>query len=149
MVLFVAALVFVAMVLFIYTLISAPGEVGITDEPIIATLNEEERMIIAKHQYVDGIHTVAGTAEVPTMCHRLTTEPFFTHGEMTSVEIRFNTLLEGDDCPSEAFFAPFRSTFEAPEDVVFSATWNGAPARLNIVPVAPGETLEDEMYIKG
>jgi len=142
----VVLLVLVAAALFVYTLVSAP-----TEEPVVVeeVVEEEmvEQLITAKHQYVDNVHTIAGTAEVPTPCHRLVLEPFFI-GE-NEVEIRFNTFLEGDECAGEPFSAPFRVSFEAPEDVAITATWDGAPVRLNLVPVEEGETLDDELFIKG
>jgi len=77
------------------------------------------------------------------------TEPFFTGDGASQVEIRFSTLLEGEECPSEYFEVPFRVSFESQENVDISATWNGDPIRLNLIPLMPGETLEDELYIKG
>jgi hypothetical protein len=142
----VVLLVLVVAALFVYTLISAPTEepVFVEQEPVAT---QEERLITAKHQYKDGVHTIAGTAEVPTPCHRLILEPFFV-GE-NEVEVRFSTFLEGEECPGEPFQAPFQVSFEAPEDVTISATWDGAPVRFNLVPVAEGESLDDELYIKG
>jgi len=145
----VAALVVVAIGLFTYTLVSAPS----SDElPIVNEQKPEdavpERIISARHQYVDGIHTVAGKAQVPTPCHRLIADPFLLENN-TVVEVRFSTFLEGAECPASPMDAPFRVTFEAAENVTMQATWDGAPARLNLVPLGPGETLDDELYFKG
>jgi hypothetical protein len=144
----VAILVVVAIGLFTYTFVSAPApeETLVTEEePASQT---EERIITARHQYLDGIHTVAGNASVPTTCHRLVPTPFIMEDGAT-VEIRFTTLLEGEECPAETMDVPFRVTFEAGENVTIRATWDGAPVRLNLVPLGPGETLEDDLYIKG
>jgi hypothetical protein len=133
----------------VYTLVSAPSPSDVSSEAAIEEFDETPEIILsAKHQYIDGIHTIAGVSEVPTRCHRLITEPFFVGG-MERVEIRFNTLLEGEACPSEYFEVPFRVSFEAPENIDISATWNGDTIRLNLIPLQPGETLEDEIYIKG
>jgi len=144
----VALLVVVVVGLFVYTLISTPSEV-VPPESQTPAPQDEERILTARHQYVDGIHTIAGVTEVPTPCHKLVAETFFTEENPTDVEIRFNTLLEGEECPSQPFEVPFRVSFEAGENAVISATWNGGPVRLNLIPLQPGETLEDEIYPKG
>lgn len=145
----VALLVIVAIGLFAYTLISTPTETPSTERDEVSEMQGDERIMTARHQYVDGIHTIAGVAEVPTPCHRLVAETFFTEGNPVGVEIRFNTLLEGEECPNQPFEVPFRVTFEANEDVTLRATWNGGPVRLNLIPLQPGEVLEDELFIKG
>lgn len=146
----VAILVFFAIGLFAYMLISAPTEVSVSqDDQASTTQQSEERLMTAKHQFVNGIHTIVGKTEVPTPCHRLVAEPFFVTENPVGVEIRFNTLLEGEECPSQLFEVPFKVSFEAPEDAILTATWNGGPVRLNLIPVPEGEVLDDEMYIKG
>lgn len=147
----VVAILFLAVVgFFIYTLLTTRTNDQEVGENIIATSTPtEERVLSAKHEFVDGIHTIAGKAEVPTSCHRLVTEPFFIGGEPLGVEVRFNTLLEGEECPSEVFEVPFRVSFEAPENATITATWNGNPARLNLIPLQEGEILDDELFIKG
>lgn len=143
----VGALVLIAVGLFVYTIVSAPTEVDlapVAEQPA----DVPERLITARHQYVDGIHTIAGMVTVPTSCHRLVSEPFLLEGGAV-VEVRFNTLMEGEECPRQDFEVPFRVTFEAGEGVEIRATWDGAPVRLNLVPVGPGESLDDELYFKG
>lgn len=146
----VVILVLVAVVLFVYTLVSAPtGKEIVTNETNTVGLHKVEKILTAKHQFQDGIHTIAGRTDVPTRCHRIIAETFFTSEDLSSVEVRFSTFMEGETCPSEFFEVPFRVSFEAPEDVALQATWNGDFARLNLIPLQPGEVLEDEMYIKG
>jgi len=112
--------------------------------------SKEEKMLSAKHQYLDAVHTLAGKAEVPTPCHRLLTESFFVGEDDTkSVEIRFSTLLEGEECPQQVYEVPFKVSFEAPEDITITATWNGDPVRLNLIPLKQGEIIDDELFIKG
>jgi len=145
----VALLGIVAIGLFVYTLVFSPSEISspVTDQ--VQSGQTEERIMTARHQYVDGIHTIAGMTEVPTPCHKLVAETFFTETNPPGVEIRFNTLLEGEECPSQPYEVPFRVTFEADENAALSATWNGGPVRLNLIPLQPGEELEDELFIKG
>lgn len=151
----VGVLVIIVAGLFVYTLISAPTEVVREESNASSSPTEVQTdgmLLTAKHQFLDGVHTVVGTAQVPTSCHRLIAEPFSLKNEEDDavlIEIRFSTLLEGEACPHELYEVPFRVTFEAPENAILSATWNGAPARLNLVPVGPGESIEDELYIKG
>lgn len=146
----VVMLVLVAAVLFVYTLVSAPtGEKIVFDETNTTQSNKVEKVLTAKHQFQDGLHTIVGSADVPTRCHRLVAETFFTSEDLSSVEVRFSTFMEGEACPNEFFEVPFRVSFEAREDVVLQATWNGDIARLNLIPLQPGEVLEDEIYIKG
>jgi len=145
----VVVLVVIAIALFTYTLVSAP-----TPEEVRVAPQEEqveqvpERLISAKHQYVDGVHTVAGMVTVPTPCHRVLTSAYLLEDGVT-VELQFSTLLEGEECPAQATEVPFRVPFEAPENATITAVWNGEPARLNLFDVAPGESLDDALYIKG
>jgi hypothetical protein len=146
----VVILMVLAVALFVLTLVSAP----LTDEFVevyeaTSTKQAPERILTAKHQYQNGMHTIAGKVEVPTPCHRLVTESFFTQTTPSGVEVRFNTLLEGEECPSQPIEVPFKVSFEAPEGAVITGTWNGTPIRLNLVPLQAGEILEDELYIKG
>ncbi len=148
----VGALCVLLLGFFVYTLIQTPTPSEQSDSGVIATTSQEslDMIITAKHQYKDGIHTIAGKATLPTSCHRLIAEPFFVGENSTSsVEIRFSTLLEGETCPSEAFDAPFSVTFEAGENVTITALWNGKSVRLNLIPLKDGETLEGDAYIKG
>ncbi len=146
----VILLVLVAVALFVYTLVSAPADVeNIVENENMTSVVVEEHMLTAKHQYLEGVHTVAGKTEVPTLCHRLVSESFFIKEDQSEVEMRFNTLLEGEECTNQLFEVPFRVSFEASEDVSISATWNGEPVRLNLIPLQSGETLDDEIYIKG
>ena len=146
----VAILVVIAIILFAYTLVSAPIKQEVPSAQTASTTQPApERLITAKHQYVDGVHAIAGTVEVPTPCHTVVVEPFFVDEAKSAVEIRFNTALQGDECAAQVTQVPFRVTFEAPEAVAITATWDGAPVRLNLVPVEPGETLDGDLYMKG
>jgi hypothetical protein len=153
----VLIVVLLAALVFGYTLVSAPTEID--SMPADSTLVDEEsqnggstvtRSITAQQQYMDGIHTIAGTIALPTPCHRLLTEPFFIDEGRTQVEVRFTTLLEGDVCAQVVTDARFKISFEAVEDATISALYNGDPATLNLVPVEPGTDLSDfDIFIKG
>jgi hypothetical protein len=148
----VTLLVLIAAGLFVYTLISAPTSEEVTEEEMQAVPAPEtmEQIISAKHQYREGVHTIAGMAQVPTSCHGIVIEPFFVDGAATTtVELRFTTVLEGEECPAVPSDAPFMVSFEAPEDVRVEVVWDGTPVRLNLMPVGPDESLGEEFYFKG
>lgn len=147
----VAVLVLIAIGLFVYTLIGTPAG---NDESQFSTTTPPtaslDAIIAGKHQFVDGMHTVAGMLSVPTPCHSVVVEPFFVDGAATTtVELRFTTVREGEDCPEVVSDAPYRVVFEGPENTQITALFNGKPARLNLVPVGPGESLGEEFYFKG
>lgn len=143
----VALLILVAGGMFVYTLVSSPGreEAVQTEKP---QQTAPEQIITARHQFKDGIHTIAGSAVVPTTCHRIIATPFLLDSGAT-VEIQYTTLMEGPECPNQETNAPFTVTFAAVENAVIRATWNGVPVTLNLVPLGPGESLDDTLYIKG
>ncbi len=145
--LFVGIIVLIAVGLFVYTLVSTPTERHeiMNGEP---SLVENGKMIDAYHQHQDGVHTLAGFIDVDSPCHTLTTESFLMEDGAVA-EVRFNTLLEGENCPQIPFTLPFRLSFDAPEGIVIRATWNGAPARLNTIPVPPGEEIPTTPFVKG
>ncbi len=153
MVAFVILLVCIAIALFTYTLVSAPGgtspEALKNDEQNTSTSpNDSSRLITAKHQYRGGVHTVAGTVDMPTPCHKLVVEPFFTKpGE--EVELRFNTVAPGEDCAQVVTSTPFKVTFEAPETVRITGAQDKVPVRLNLLPVDPGSSIDDDSHVKG
>ena len=145
-----ALLVGVAIALFAYTLVSAPTQEENTIENVTPIEEQvEEYLLTAKHRFEEGIHTIAGVVSLPTSCHTLVAEPFFIGEGDTVVEIRFSTALEGETCTTVVTEVPFHVSFEAPENVSIQATWNGGAARLNLIPLQPGENLEDTLYIKG
>ena len=142
----VTLLVVIAIGLFVYTLVSAPTKDEVYVAPPVA--ETPEILITAKHQFKDGVHTIVGTATVPTPCHRIDASPFFLE-DGNIVEVRLSTLIEGEACQSQEFDAPFRATWNSGPDVEIRATWNGTPARLNLIEVGPEESIEDDIYIKG
>jgi hypothetical protein len=147
----VSALVIAFVAFFVYMLVSAPVDVknNVAENDNATTSAEDtvDFILTAKHQYLDGIHTIVGKTELPTLCHRLVSEPFFVSDN--NVEIRFSTIMVGEECENKLSEEKFKVSFEAPEDVDITATWNGKKVRLNLIPLQEGETLDDEIYIKG
>lgn len=109
------------------------------------------RRITVQHQYKDGIHTLVGSAEVPTPCHTIFAEPLFVEGG-SAVEVRFSTvsqLSEDMDCMAVLADAPFSVSFRADENIEMRALWNGELAQFNIIPVGPDEELTNSFDVKG
>jgi hypothetical protein len=144
----VGALAIIATGLFLYTVVSSPAP----EEVVIDSQEQEavdaDMLITARHQFKDGVHTIAGTVSVPTACHRVQAVPFLLN-EGSVVEIRFVTLMEGVECPSRETDVQVRVPFEAVENAEIRATWNGALVRLNLINVGPDEPLDGDVYIKG
>lgn len=146
----VTALLVVAAGLFIYTSVSAPEA---TEEAVSGEYTAQHipapQLITAKHRYSEGMHTIAGSVELSTPCHRVSAEPFFVDGTST-VEVRFVTRREANGtCPLTPTNTPFRVSFEAPEEVTIGAAWHGASVSLNLIPVGAGEILEGDIEVKG
>jgi hypothetical protein len=146
----VVLLVCVAIILFAYTLVSAPTETDLEpgEQATTSSSVDPNTVVTAKHAYRDGLHAVAGHVSVPTSCHSISAEPFFVD-DGTSVEIRLNTVMQGDVCTPQVTDVPFKVTFKAPEDVSIGAVWDGTAIRLNLVPVGPNESVDGMIPEKG
>ncbi len=125
----------------------------IESQPQTTTQNvpQDTQLITALHQYKNGKHIVAGQVDLPTPCHILSKNVSMTDTTPKQVTIAFtSTSNDADVCAQVITPARFKVEFMAPEDAVISATWNGVPVRLNLVPAGPDQNLENfEIYIKG
>jgi uncharacterized membrane protein YqiK len=116
--------------------------------------DESERQIItALHQFSKGRHTIAGEVNVPTPCHVLNQDVSINSATSPEqINIAFSTTAKDDEslCAQVLTSTRYKIDFVALENAVITATWNGAPAQLNLVPVAAGESLENfDVFIKG
>lgn len=108
------------------------------------------QLITAKHQFVDGKHIVAGEVDLPTPCSLLETQVDVAKRLPEQVTINFTATSSAEVCAQVITPTRFKVEFNASEDATIEATWNGAPANLNLVPVASGESIENfEVFIKG
>jgi len=108
------------------------------------------QLITAKHQFVAGKHVVAGEVDLPTPCSLLETQVEIAKRLPEQVTINFTATSSAEVCAQVITPTRFKVEFSASEDAKIEATWNGAPASLNLVPVAAGESIEDfEVFIKG
>ncbi len=126
------------------------------EEPIVTPLPVKEtfipRIITAKHQFKNDVHTVVGEVDLPTPCYLLNTDSFVEIKEPQSDKaiIQFTTINESDTCIQTITSARFKESFSASLNADISATWNGKPVQLNLIEVSPDEDLEGfEIYIKG
>jgi hypothetical protein len=70
-VILVVLLVVVAVALFAYTLVSAPTAVPEEGGALDNSLPADAQLITGQYQYRGGIHTIAGTVDLPSPCHNL------------------------------------------------------------------------------
>lgn len=115
------------------------------------TAPEEARIITALHQYSKGKHTIAGEVELPTPCHVLNQNVTFKSIDPEIINIDFVTTTKDENlCAQVLTSTRYKIDFVASETASVTATWNGAPAVLNLVPVAAGESLDSfDVFIKG
>jgi hypothetical protein len=110
-------------------------------------------LITAAHQYNDnGIHIIAGEAEVPTPCHLLSHNVSIAEFIPERVTINFSSNVDDPDqvCAQVISTQRFKITFEASKDADISAMYNNQDVELNLQEVGPDENLEEfEVYTKG
>jgi len=110
------------------------------------------QIIQAKHQFKEGIHTIAGEVDLPTPCYLLETDSFVEVREPAEdrATVLFTTVNESDICAQVITPVRFKEVFGAGEDAEIVATWNGKPVHLNLIEVSPDEDLDlFELFIKG
>lgn len=106
--------------------------------------------IIAKHQFRNGEHILAGEIGLPTPCHILSTNLGSVSPDSKKVVINFVSATKSEACAQVITQARFKVEFEASADAEIRATWNGRPATLNLFPVGANEDLKDfDLFIKG
>lgn len=111
-----------------------------------------ERIITAMHQYGEGAHIIAGEIDLPTPCHALNvTASVNTDADPDSVTVAFTVSADEEEfCAQVITPHRFKVEFDADQNALIQATYNGAPARLNLVEVGSEEDLENfEVFIKG
>ncbi|USN87838.1 MAG: hypothetical protein H6779_00105 [Candidatus Nomurabacteria bacterium] len=106
--------------------------------------------VTAKHFYIDGTHTLAGEVTLPTPCDLLETKTVVRESYPEQVELQFSIINTADNCADVLTTQRFKVSAVASKDAVISATYDGLPVNLNLIPAAPGETPEEfEIFIKG
>lgn len=108
---------------------------------------EEMRIVTAKHQYKEGVHTFAGEIVMPTPCDALS----WTVATTTdTAQIAFTTTSPAEACAQVITSQRFKVSFRGSASTTAQATLDNAPVRLNIIEVGSEENLDNfEIYIKG
>ncbi len=106
--------------------------------------------ITAKHQWKNGKHIVAGEVNLPTPCYLLSTDSVVAESLPEQVTLQFTATTQGDMCAQVVTTERFKIEFDASQDATITATWNGKPAKLNLIPAGPNEDLLNfEIFLKG
>lgn len=118
----------------------------------MATTTDKTRpeLITAKHQIKNGNHIIAGETNLPTICDLLNQNVTVAKSLPEQVTLEFTTTNQDPNCLERVTPVRFRFDLTADEKADFKATWNGAPVRLNLIPVGPDEDLTNfEVELKG
>jgi len=144
----IVALLLVIGAAYWYSRSTAPAP---ADELPAADLGQpSDEVITARHQFQDGVHVVAGAVNLPTPCHILSEDVRVAESMPEQVTLAFTATTTAEACIQTIIPVRFKLSFNASETAVISATWNGKPIRLNLVPVPAGENIDDfEVFIKG
>ena len=106
--------------------------------------------VTAKHFFEDGTHTFVGEIPMPTPCDLLEADALVRESMPEQVEIQFSVINNADTCAQVITPQRFSVSAEASEAATVSATLEGRPVELNLVPPADGESPENfEIYQKG
>lgn len=106
--------------------------------------------ITAKRQFENGVHTIAGTLDMPTPCHLLDWGIIVAESFPEQVTVAFTLDSQAEACAQVITEGRFKFEVEVSENATFGATINGRRAILNLIDVAPGEDLDDfELFEKG
>lgn len=136
----------------------APDSVRFWDDQTAAVIDSGDdasnpsphEAITAKHQFKSGKHIIAGEVNLPTPCHILTTTTQIAESFPEQVTINFTSKDSGEVCTQVITPNRFKIEFEASENAVIKARWNGQPVELNLIPAGANEDLSNfEIYIKG
>lgn len=107
-----------------------PAETESLDQP-------EYYMISGRHVVRGEQHKIIGDVLLGSACESLSTEATVRETTPLSVEIAFttnlDTVVQSLPCDPPQDTTPFVVTFEAPEDVIITATWNGGEAILSLI----------------
>lgn len=136
----------------VFLLQSGSQEVVVPSEQQQEEMGYIPTLVHAKHQFEDGVHTIAGEIDLPTPCYLLKSDVFveIQEPETDRVLVQFTTTGEAEICAQVITPARFKEAFHAQENAHIEATWNGKPVMLNLVEVGPEENLDDfELFLKG
>jgi len=106
--------------------------------------------ITGTHFFSDGTHTIVGEVDLPTPCDLLEVNAEVQESAPEQVTLQFSVLNEAEMCAQVITIQRYRLDVSADSEATFTATLNGRPVELNLVPGDPSEDPDDfELYIKG
>ncbi|MCF7815506.1 MAG: hypothetical protein K9M10_01955 [Candidatus Pacebacteria bacterium] len=106
--------------------------------------------IDAKHYYITPRHTIVGEIIMPTPCDLLNWSTRSGGVVSNQVTVDFEVINHAESCADVITPQRFSVPFDADEDALITATFNGRTVDLNLVPALQGEVPEDfELFIKG
>lgn len=149
-----AAVLFVLIVGSMFAFAHWQRSAMVEPEPLPPTSSDAEsaetRRIDAKHFYDGATHTLVGEVLMPTPCDLLEAEAIVRESSPEQVTVTFTVINNAETCAQVVTPQRFRVDFAASEEASIDATWEGAPAILNLLEATAGETPEDfELFIKG
>lgn len=104
----------------------------------------------AKHYIVGGVHTFAGIIDMPSPCHLLEASTKVLESMPEQIVIDFTVINNAESCAQVITPQRFKVSASASPNAVVTATWEGVPIELNLIPAAPGESPDEfELFIKG
>ncbi len=106
--------------------------------------------INAKKYLTDTGHVIVGEVTLPTPCDLLEVTPLVRESYPEQVELQFSIINTAEMCAQVISTQRFRADVTASPEATFTATYNGQPLILNLVPAGLEESPDDfELYIKG
>lgn len=125
--------------------------VTVSDEPDVATITRPYvSRVDAKHYVIDGVHTLVGTIDMPTPCDLLESTATVAESFPEQIRINFSVINNAEMCAQVITPQRFKVSASASNAATLTATWEGIPIELNLIPAAPGESPDDfELFIKG
>ncbi|MEZ4104330.1 MAG: hypothetical protein R3B60_03525 [Candidatus Paceibacterota bacterium] len=110
----------------------------------------DPKRIDAKHFYIDGTHTFVGEITMPTPCDLVDVSAMVMESYPEQIKLDFKVINTADTCAQVLTNQRFSVEATASREATVTATFNGQPAELNLIPAAVGETPDEfEIYIKG
>ncbi|MBL7045537.1 MAG: hypothetical protein ISR99_00695 [Parcubacteria group bacterium] len=105
------------------------------------TMGSESGLVV-KHLFEGDVHTVVGTVDLPTPCHRLRTEVSVAESNPETVTIVLTPETEAELCAQAVTPQTFLASFQASVGASIYARVNGVNAPLEIIEVSKKEDLE-------
>lgn len=146
------ALIIIGMFVFAYLKRSELSEPTVVKQPATVEPGPYDAItrIDAKHFYIDGVHTITGEILMPTACDLLNWDTTIAESMPEQVTVRFDVINTAETCAQVMTPQRFKVSWSASENASISATLEGRPVELNLIPAAEGESPEDfELFIKG